>query len=183
MRSSELPALNRRQARKFFLTDAANGIFFDINGDGRRERIGWTKAGSTVGFLVLDRNGNGTIDDGSELFGTATVKNNGLRARNGFDALIDLDGGPTRTDGRIDPSDSAYFQMRVWYDLNHDGVSQQNELRTLTEEGITGIALAYTPLKRSDGHGNIYMFRGGAYANEAGTEALKRIIDVNFAKQ
>ena len=58
--------------RGFHLTDAAGGVLFDIDADGTKEKIAWTQATSSNAFLVLDRNHNGTIDDGSELFGNFT---------------------------------------------------------------------------------------------------------------
>src|SRR5262249_36088373 len=95
------------------LTSAIDRVPFDLGGDGAREQVSWTAPGSAVAFLVLDRNGNGIIDDGSELFGTATRKRDGTFAANGFAALADLDGG---SDGKIDASDPIYSQLRLWVD-------------------------------------------------------------------
>jgi len=113
------------------LTSAADGVAFDIDADGVAERVAWTSAESPVAFLVLDRNGNGTIDNGLELFGTATRKRDGTIAANGFDALLDLDGGLSASDGKIDTSDAIYPLLRLWVDRNHNGVSEPNELMTL----------------------------------------------------
>jgi len=57
-------------------------ILFDHDGDLNRNATGWVKGDD--GFLVLDRNGNGKIDNGSELFGVDTVMSNGLKASSGF---------------------------------------------------------------------------------------------------
>src|SRR4051812_38906352 len=57
-----------------------DAVSFDINATGLRRSIGWTRRGDeTIAFLALDRNGNKVIDDGSELFGTASIMLNGRR--------------------------------------------------------------------------------------------------------
>ena len=61
-------ALDGRYIR---LTNVAGGVRFDVNGDGVLDRVAWTPPGARAGFLVLDRNGNGTIDSLGELFGQA----------------------------------------------------------------------------------------------------------------
>ncbi len=119
--------------------DAANPVFFDHNGDGIRTASGWVLPDD--GFLVLDRNGNGTIDDGTELFGDSTplFDSEGMligRARDGFDALAQED---TNGDGVVDRADANWSALRVWRDLNQDGASQADELFTLEELGILGL--------------------------------------------
>src|SRR5665647_3061083 len=79
-------------------------------------------------LIGLDKNGNGTIDNGRELFGDAMIKSNGQLATDGFDALRDLD---SNADGKINSSDSQFANLRLWRDLNQDGISQSNELFTL----------------------------------------------------
>jgi hypothetical protein len=86
----------------------------------------------------MDRNGNGTIDDGSELFGDSTIKSDGSPATGGFDALADLD---SNSDGIIDANDEAFEQLRVLTDANGDGVFEKNEYITLEEAGIASIDL------------------------------------------
>jgi len=92
------------------------GTYFDHDGNGFAERTGWV--GPDDGFLVMDRNGNGYIDNGTELFGNHTILSNGKKAANGFQALAELD---DNKDGKIDASDAAYSQLKVWQDLDSDG--------------------------------------------------------------
>jgi len=91
---------------------------------------------STDGLLALDRNGNGSIDDGSELFGTATKLATGQNASNGYEALAQLD---ANGDGVIDAKDAAYGDLKVWVDANGDGVSQSGELKSLASLNIASI--------------------------------------------
>ncbi|MGL1833013.1 calcium-binding protein [Rhodocyclaceae bacterium SMB388] len=121
--------------------DAANPVFFDHNGDGVRTASGWVLPDD--GFLVLDRNGNGTIDDGTELFGDSTPLHDETgavigRAVDGFDALAQQD---TNGDGVVDVEDANWSALRVWRDLNQDGVSQADELFTLDELGIVALSV------------------------------------------
>ena len=111
------------------------GQHFDHAGDGFAERTGWVKPDD--GWLVRDLNGNGTIDTGAELFGVDTVKRDGSKARDGFDALADLD---ANQDGWMDAKDAAFASLRVWRDLNQDGISQPGELQTLAQAGIVAIS-------------------------------------------
>lgn len=98
------------------------GVLFDHNADGIRTGTGWVKADDAL--VVLDRDGNGSIDSGRELFGVDYLKTNGQQAANGFDALADLDGN---ADGHFDATDAQYASVRLWRDLNQDGVSQGNQ--------------------------------------------------------
>ena len=116
---------------------SANGtVFFDHNADGIKTGTGW--AAPNDGLLVRDLNGNGTIDSGRELFGIDTLKTNNTFATQGFDALKDLD---SNADGFITNLDTAFAELKVWQDLNQDGISQTGELKTLAQWGITSIGL------------------------------------------
>jgi hypothetical protein len=113
-----------------------NGVQFDIYGTGEKVATGWVTGGD--GLLVLDRNGDGTVNSGSELFGQATLLANGERAATGYEALADLD---SNSDGVINASDAQFQQLQVWVDGNSDGVSQRAELLKLQDLGITELSL------------------------------------------
>ena len=109
---------------------------FDLDGDGFKEKVGWIESGD--GLLALDRNQNGMIDSGNELFGNYTKDKNGVYFGNGFNALADYD---ENDDGKIDSKDSVYNALSVWQDENQDGVSQVDELRSLAEFEVESINL------------------------------------------
>jgi len=118
------------------ISPLSKGILFDADGDGIKNATAW--AGADDGMLVWDRNGNGAIDSGQEMFGDQTIKSDGTLAKNGFDALADLD---SNGDGVFDANDADYANLRVWRDLNQDGISQEGELFTLDALGIASISL------------------------------------------
>ncbi len=151
-------------------TDA--GVLFDHNGDGIKTGSGWIEADD--GFLVRDLNGNGIIDNGSELFGDQTILQDGITAKTGFAALGDLD---TNDDGTIDAADTAFAELKIWRDLNQDGLSQADEMHTLTDLGIAAIDLQFTSGGLSQ-HGNV-IARTGTFTRTDGTSGL--VGDVNLA--
>jgi Ca2+-binding RTX toxin-like protein len=126
-----------------------NSILFDHDGDGIRTATGWVK--SDDGLLVLDRNGNGLIDTGAELFGDNTALTNGSTAPNGFAALSQED---TNADGKVDALDANFANLRIWRDLDQDGISDEGELFTLSELGIVSLSVASNTANQNLGNGN-----------------------------
>jgi trimeric autotransporter adhesin len=117
------------------LTDvsAGQGVSFDINGDGKTETVSWTAPQS--GLLALDRNNDGTINSGNELFGDQHG------AVDGFAELAKFDGN---NDGQITAGDSVYSKLGVWQDRNQNGVSDAGEVSSLKDLGIESISLSQT---------------------------------------
>jgi Ca2+-binding RTX toxin-like protein len=114
-------------------------VYFDYNQNGAKVNTAWIFPDD--GMLVFDRNGNGTIDDGSELFSNYTPLNNGGTAYNGIYALAQED---TNKDGIVNNLDANWNNLQIWRDINSDGISQSEELFTLEQMGITGLATKAT---------------------------------------
>lgn len=147
----------------FNLTGANTGVNFDITSDGTPEQISWTETGSDDAWLVLDRNGNGVVDNGRELFGNYTPQPTPPvgEERNGFLALAVYDklanGGDNN--GKISSQDAIFSSLRLWQDTNHNGISEVSELHTLPSLGVAKMDLDYRESRRTDEHGNQFKYR------------------------
>lgn len=156
------------------LTSAAEGVTFNLTGHGSA-RTAWVR-GADDALLVLDRNGNGSIDHGAELFGEAA-------AADGFAALARLDrpqmGG--NGNGLLDQDDLMFDQLQLWADRDTNGISRPDELRSLREAGITGLQVSGTRQGHlMDGHGNDLSLRA-SYLRSDGSSGM--LVDVYFVNR
>ena len=166
----------------FSLTSVADGVSFDVGGDGVPEPRAWTARGSDDAWLVLDRNGNGRIDGGKEMFGTAAPQPpppDG-QPKNGFLALAEFDkdenGG--NGDGRIDGADPVFTRLRLWRDANRNAVSEPWELRPPPAAGVAAIELDYKTSKQTDAHGNQFRYRAKVWGARGGSGVARWAWDV-----
>jgi hypothetical protein len=147
----------------FNLTNYNHGVLFDLNNDGIKEQLSWTRINSDDSWLVLDRNGNGLVDNGSELFGNFTPQPTppAGEERNGFLALAEFDkpenGG--NGDGVISRQDAVFISLRLWQDANHNGISEVSELVVMEFVGLKKIHLDYQKSDKVDNHGNEFRYR------------------------
>ena len=119
-------------------TSLDKGVHFDLDGNGFAERVNWIQGDDAL--LALDKNGDGVINDGNELFGDRYRLSNGKLARFGFEALMEQD---TNGDNVIDDKDANYSRLQVWQDVNQNGISEKEELRSLSQAGVAAIQLNY----------------------------------------
>ncbi|MBI5107649.1 MAG: S8 family serine peptidase, partial [Rhodocyclales bacterium] len=150
-------------------------VLFDIDHDGgaTKEITGWVSADD--GIVVMDLNGNGKIDGihetMSEYFNGAVGTNGNAGEKkyaNGFAALKSLD---SNSDNQFTSADTAFTNVKVWTDADHDGVTDSGELKTLTELGITSIALTPTTQSGLVNGGNEILATGTFVRNGSTREA------------
>ncbi|MEX5575052.1 calcium-binding protein [Pseudomonas lijiangensis] len=130
-------------------TLAVGASYFDLDSDGLSEMAGWVSPDD--GLLVHDRNGDGRISNGTELFGNHSLLNNGQTAQNGYQALAEYD---SNGDGMINAQDASYAKLQVWRDLNGNGTSDAGELQSLTDAGVVSISTGYTDSNHVDAYGH-----------------------------
>lgn len=160
----------------FRLVGPESGVQFDLNDSGTPVSTGWV-AGADDAFLVRDVNGNGRVDSGAELFGSATRLKNGNRALNGFEAMKDLD---ENQDGVLDDRDYEWRYLRLWIDRNMNGRSEKGEIVTLRRAGLVSIDLAYVEMMEVDQYGNQTRQRS-TFRRRIGKQTVPRqVIDVWF---
>jgi hypothetical protein len=140
-----------------YTLDRQASVAFDIDADGDLDQVAWTKRNSDVAFLAVDRNGNGLIDDGRELLGSATVPGK----RTGFDALRTLAGGLEMGHLNAENGGELWTSLLLWHDRNQDGISGPGELSPASSV-LEAIGLGYETLPRKDGVSNTFRYRGWA---------------------
>lgn len=170
------------------LGDAGVGVYFDVNADGALDYVQWVRPGGDEVFLSLDRNGNGIVDDGSELFGVGTpMIIDGGSAENGFVGLAQYDmvelGG--NDDGLITAQDAIWSELRVWDDANADGVSVPSEVLSLDEVSPPLTSFETIPKFRKyyDKAGNAIPYWAWATINASGGNGRRSrtlMVDVYF---
>ncbi|WP_172799032.1 hypothetical protein, partial [Moraxella nonliquefaciens] len=141
-------------------TDGYKGALFDHNGDGIATATSWVSGAD--GLLVLDRNGDGVINSGRELFGDSTLLSNGSTARHGYEALAEFDGNG---DGVINADDEIFSRLKVWQDKNGDGISTQDEMTGLDKLGIDNLFLIYRDVNKALGKG-VTVAQQGTYTKD-----------------
>jgi hypothetical protein len=147
---------------------------FDLMPGRARAATDWPTA--VTPWLGLDRNGNGRIDDGSELFGSATPLGSGGLAQHGFEALGELD---DNGDGVLDAGDAAWPRLLVWSDADGDGRSEPGEIQSAAEIGLVRLELGYHSAPLCDHRGNCQRERAGfAWRDTAGEVHTGALIDV-----
>jgi len=152
---------------------------FDHDADGIKTATGWVSPDDA--FLVLDRNGNGLIDNGTELFGDATPLYIGGKAIDGFAALNQED---TNTDGKVNHLDKNWKVLQIWSDKNQDGISQTNELSSVVQAGIVEINTNKTAVNQALLNGNL-IADIGSFTTVGGIHFLgnsSNMGDVNLAE-
>ena len=165
----------------------APDVWFDLANCGTPQLLSWTRPDVIEGFLVLDRNGDGVISNGSEMFGNYTPIPGTLAiAANGFQALgaYDLAQNGGDEDGWITPNDAVFESLRIWMDSDHDGVSAPSELKSLRSLGIIAISVNARKSGRRDRYGNTFQFESDfEYVDSSGRIITHSAVDVFLVRQ
>ncbi|GAO52969.1 alkaline phosphatase [Novosphingobium sp. MD-1] len=144
---------------------------FDVDQDGLKDKVGWI--GPDDGFLALDRNGNGLIDDLSEI----TFANDLEGAISDLEGLRAFD---SNADGVLDDKDIEFSRFLVWQDANSDGISQTGELKTLQERGISSINLTLTLSEQHQNRADSHIYGTSEFFHQDGTRSVLGDVFLGF---
>ena len=145
-----------------------SNAFFDLDNNGFAEKTSWV--GAKEGLLAYDKNGDGIINGGNELFGDRTLMKDGKTlASSGFAALAEYD---DNKDGKIDSNDVIYALLRIWQDSDGDGIASAGELRRLVDLGIVSIGLSYSNTGVTDSANNIQVRTGTFTLTDGSSRAV-----------
>ena len=159
--------------------DSAVPASFDLAGAEMSTVTDWPAASTP--WLALDRDGDGAIENGSELFGSMTKLASGGRAKNGFQALRDLDDDG---DGKLTAKDAAFAKIVLWADADRDRVSSKSEMKSLADAGIQSISIDYDVVAKCDARGNCERERASfTYVTASGSVKTGAAIDVHLKFQ
>ena len=153
--------------------DASN-VVFDNDANGIAEHMAWSDGKD--GFLVLDINKDGIINNGSELFGSGTTLANGTKAKDGYEALRQYD---DNHDNVIDVNDNIFSQLQIWVDKNKDGITTNDELKSLKDLNISSLNLITDGTSKVD-NGNL-LGLVSSYTKTDGTKS--EMVDAWFATE
>jgi len=142
------------------------GVLFDLLGNGQTLQTGWASASD--GLLARDINRDGKINSGRELFGQGTLLAGGSAAKDGYQALAELD---SNKDGVINWQDVDFSSLMVWQDKNADGVTDAGELRSLSQAGVAQLNLAHQAGTATN-NGNWLGLEGSYLAADGSTQAM-----------
>jgi hypothetical protein len=161
------------------LTGRNEPVLFDIAGNGHPRLMAWTASGADEAFLWLDRNDDGMVTSGAELFGNFTPLQNGQFAKNGFEALREFD---ANGDGIIDERDPMWSRLTLWRDLNHNGVSEQTEIQPIAGSGVVSIDLHDHWSGRHDTLGNLFKYESLVSIENGSGHGVRRepVYDILF---
>lgn len=156
------------------VSSVKDGVSFDLLSRGTSVRTAWPQDDDAL--LVLDRDGDGRITHGGELFGNSGA------ATHGFAALAELDsplaGG--NSDGVVDSRDAMFGELRLWTDSDRDGVSQDGELQSLADADVVSIDLDYATGAERDAAGNTHRQRATFLRKDGESYTSRSIVDVWF---
>ena len=142
------------------LTSVGQGVQFDIDADGKTEQVAWTHIRTRVAFLAIDRDEDGAITSGKELFGRHTWPG----ASDGYEALADMamDSNEGVMRASVSEDDPLFARLLLWTDANHNGISEKWELQPVGD-WLSSLGLGYRREHGRDQVGNIFLYEGWAH--------------------